>query len=40
VLVGMQVPLGEWGEFDTFLAHLGYPHEEETNNEVYTDFLC
>lgn len=39
VLVGFQVPLEEWGDFQEFLLRLNYPCMEETDNEVYVDFL-
>jgi len=40
VLVGMQVPPEENGEFAQFLAKLGYEYVEETNNPAYTLFLA
>ncbi|MFY9509677.1 MAG: threonine ammonia-lyase, biosynthetic [Rubrivivax sp.] len=39
ILVGMQVPAGEEGEFDDFLKQLAYPCVEETDNPVYRLFL-
>jgi threonine dehydratase len=39
VLVGIQVPKKEMGEFRTFLKKLGYPHAEETGNPAYRLFL-
>ena len=39
VLVGMQVPPGERGDFRRFLAGLGYNHVDETNNAAYSLFL-
>ena len=39
VLVGMQVPPGERGDFRRFLSGLGYSHIDETNNAAYTLFL-
>ncbi|MBK7422821.1 MAG: threonine ammonia-lyase, biosynthetic [Propionivibrio sp.] len=39
VLVGMQVPPGEMGEFKKFLKNLGYPHWNETSNPAYKLFL-
>jgi len=39
VLVGMQVPPGERGDFRRFLSGLGYRHVDETNNAAYTLFL-
>ena len=39
VLVGMQVPNGDHGEFDDFLAELGYRHWNETDNPAYKLFL-
>ncbi len=40
VLVGMQVPAGEMGEFRTFLKALGYAHWNETDNPAYKLFLA
>ncbi len=39
VLVGMQVPPGQKGEFRAFLKNLGYAHWDESNNPVYKRFL-
>jgi threonine dehydratase len=39
VLVGMQVPPNEQGEFVTFLQNLGYPFWDETHNPAYQLFL-
>ena len=39
ILVGIQVPESENGEFERFLATLGYPYWEETQNPVYRLFL-
>jgi threonine dehydratase len=39
VLVGMQVPRAEWGQFRTFLRKLGYPYADETRNPAYKLFL-
>ena len=39
VLVGMQVPPREMGEFRRFLSRLGYPFLEETRNPAYRLFL-
>jgi threonine dehydratase len=39
VLVGMQVPPSGTAEFSQFLAQLGYPHWDETNNPAYKLFL-
>jgi threonine dehydratase len=39
VLVGIQVPRGELGEFRTFLRKLGYPYADETRNPAYKLFL-
>ena len=39
VLVGMQVPPGERGDFRQFLAKLGYNYVDETNNAAYSLFL-
>ena len=40
VLVGMQVPRGEMGDFRRFLKRLGYPYAEETRNPAYRLFLA
>ena len=39
VLVGIQVPPRDTAEFTKFLAHLGYPHWDETSNPAYKLFL-
>ncbi|MBS0338028.1 MAG: threonine ammonia-lyase, biosynthetic [Proteobacteria bacterium] len=39
VLVGMQVPKKEMAAFRKFLAALGYPYADETNNPAYRLFL-
>jgi len=39
VLVGIQVPREELGEFRGFLKKLGYPYAEETRNPAYKLFL-
>jgi len=39
VLVGMQVPPREMGEFRRFLAKLGYPYVDESHNPAYRLFL-
>jgi threonine dehydratase len=39
VLVGMQVPPEEMGEFRAFLKNLGYAHWDETENPAYKLFL-
>jgi threonine dehydratase len=40
VLVGMQVPRREMGEFRAFLKKLGYPYADETRNPAYRLFLA
>ena len=40
ILVGVQVPAGDDGEFQRFLATLGYPYREETGNPAYRLFLA
>lgn len=41
ILVGLQVPTTDDGEFQRFLATLGdYPHWEETHNPAYRLFLA
>ncbi len=40
VLVGMQVPKKEMGDFHRFLARLGYPYADETRNPAYRLFLA
>ena len=39
VLVGLQVPMGERKDFKAFLAGLGYPYRNETENPAYRLFL-
>jgi threonine dehydratase len=39
VLVGLQVPQREMGQFRRFLARLGYPYADETRNPAYRLFL-
>ena len=39
VLVGMQVPSKDKGEFRAFLDRLGYAHVDETGNPAYRMFL-
>ena len=39
VLVGIQVPPHEHGDFQALLADLGYPHQNESDNPAYTLFL-
>ncbi len=39
ILVGIQVPEAEERELRRFLATLGYPHAEETDNPAYRLFL-
>jgi threonine dehydratase len=39
ILVGLQVPRREMGEFRRFLARLGYPASDETRNPAYRLFL-
>jgi threonine dehydratase len=39
ILVGMQVPRREMGDFRRFLARLGYPCFDETRNPAYRLFL-
>ncbi|MEZ5230610.1 MAG: hypothetical protein R2710_29245 [Acidimicrobiales bacterium] len=40
VLVGMQVPDADAGEFDRFLDQLGYRYWEETEHPAYRLFLA
>jgi threonine dehydratase len=40
VLVGMQVPKREMGQFRRFLEKLGYPYADETRNPAYRLFLA
>jgi threonine dehydratase len=39
ILIGLQVPPDEMGEFATFLATLGYRYWDESSNPVYKLFL-
>ena len=39
VLVGIQVPKQETGQFTAFLRKLGYPYADETRNPAYRLFL-
>jgi threonine dehydratase len=39
ILVGIQVPPSEMGDFRTFLSTLGYPHRDESDNPAYRLFL-
>ena len=39
VLIGLQVPEGERGDFQSFLDEVGYEHREETENPAYRLFL-
>ncbi len=39
ILVGLQVPRREMGDFRRFLARLGYPAADETRNPAYRLFL-
>ncbi len=39
ILVGIQVPPREMGDFKRFIAHLGYPCSNETRNPAYRLFL-
>ncbi|HEY1287359.1 MAG TPA: threonine ammonia-lyase, biosynthetic [Burkholderiales bacterium] len=39
VLVGMQVPRAELGQFRSFLKKVGYPYADETGNPAYKLFL-
>ena len=39
VLVGLQVPQGERGDFQAFLDEVGYEYREETGNPAYRLFL-
>ena len=40
ILVGLQVPVAEMGEFKLFLSSLGYRHWDESKNPVYQLFLA
>jgi threonine dehydratase len=39
ILVGVQVPDGERGEFEGVLDEVGYPFHEETGNPAYRQYL-
>jgi len=39
ILIGIQVPKNEQKKFQAFVAKLGYPHWNETNNPAYRLFL-
>lgn len=39
ILIGIQVPKNEQPKFRNFLANLGYPHWNETDNPAYQLFL-
>jgi threonine dehydratase len=39
ILIGIQVPAHDKKQFKTFLADLGYPHWNETDNPAYRLFL-
>ena len=39
VLIGLQVPPAERGDFQSFLKEVGYEYREETENPVYRMFL-
>ena len=39
ILVGLQVPPGDDAAFQEFVAALGYPHVEETDNPLFRLFL-
>ena len=39
ILVGLQVPRSDMGEFRRFLGKLGYPYADETHNPAYRLFL-
>jgi len=39
VLAGIQVPPADHDQFERFLEQLGYPFVDETQNEVYKEFL-
>ncbi len=40
VLVGMQVPPADKKKFESFLAELGYPYQDESRNPAYRLFLA
>ncbi|MCG2633888.1 MAG: threonine ammonia-lyase, biosynthetic [Gammaproteobacteria bacterium] len=39
VLLGLQVPPGEWNDFSALLDGLGYPYSDESENPAYQLFL-
>ena len=39
VLMGLQVPAGDYEAFDGFLGEVGYRYREETENPAYRVFL-
>jgi threonine dehydratase len=39
ILIGIQVPRNEMGQFRRFLGRLGYPHADESGNPAYRLFL-
>jgi threonine dehydratase len=39
ILVGLQVPQKDHASFEKFLQAVGYPHVDETENQVYKLFL-
>ena len=39
VLAGVRVPKEQGGQFDAVLEQLGYTFTEETDNQVYLDFM-
>ena len=39
VLIGLQVPQADRGDFQSFLAQVGYDYREETDNPAYRLFL-
>ena len=39
VLIGLQVPRDERGDFQSFLDEVGYEHREESENPAYRLFL-
>ncbi len=39
VLIGLEIPVGQYDQLNAFLAELGYYHIEETNNPAYHRFL-
>jgi threonine dehydratase len=39
IVIGIQVPAGEKKQFRNFVAELGYPHWNETDNPAYKLFL-